>query len=123
MALPVWPVGVPSEANSGWTMPSMFIQPVSTQMEGGNQRLRSMPGNNVATIDYPLKPMTNTEYDLFDTFMRTTLNNGTSRWTMPIVIGTSTVTKTVQLEQGKAPSVSRQGAYMFVTLPLRVYGM
>jgi hypothetical protein len=101
----------------------MFIQPVSTQMEGGNQRLRSMPGNNVATIDYPLKPMTNTEYDLFDTFMRTTLNNGTSRWTMPIVIGTSTVTKTVQLEQGKAPSVSRQGAYMFVTLPLRVYGM
>jgi hypothetical protein len=123
MALPVWPSTVSSEANSGWAMPSMFLQPVSTQMEGGNQRLRSMPGNNVAVIDYPLKPMTNAEYDIFDAFMRTTLNNGASRWTMPIVIGTSTVTKTVQLNEGKPPSVLRQGAYMFVTLPLRVYGM
>jgi hypothetical protein len=123
MPLPAWPVGVPSEANYGWQMSQMFLQPVATEMEGGNQRLRQMPGNNVATISYPLKPLTDTEYNLFDAFMRTTLTNGASKFTMPLLIGTSTVTKTVQLDQGKSPAVTRQGGYTFVTLPLRVFGM
>jgi hypothetical protein len=123
MPLPTWPGGVPAAPRDGWQMPEMFRAPVATEMEGGNQRLRSQPGSNVATISYPLQPLDGTQWAAFETFVRTTLNNGTSRFTMSLLIGTSLVSKTVQLEQGKSPSVSRQGGFMHITLSLRVYGM
>ena len=50
MSLPSWPGDVPSTARDGWEMPSMFLSPIATEMEGGNQRLRSQPGNNVAVV-------------------------------------------------------------------------
>jgi hypothetical protein len=123
MTLPTWPVSVPSQARDGWNMPQMFQSPIATEMDGGNQRLRSMPGSNVARINYPLTPLDATQYAAFETFFRTTLNNGASRWTMTLTTGNGQETKTVQLDQGKSPTVSREGDVRHVVLPLRVYGM
>lgn len=123
MTLPVWDTNVPVEPPEGWQMPAMYLAPEATEMDGGNQRLRSKPGSNVAVINYPLKPLTDAQYALFETFVRTTLNNGTSRWTMSLWTGTAFVSKTVQFDGGKSPTVSRANGFMYVTLPLRVYGM
>lgn len=123
MTLPVWPSTVPSHARDGWQMSQMFVPPDATEMKGGNQRLRGQPGNNVATVNYPLTPLTLAEYATFDTFMRTTLGNGASRWTMNVTIAGAAVNKTVQLDQGKSPTATQEGAFMNVTLPLRIYGM
>jgi hypothetical protein len=123
MTLPAWPDDVPPNARDGWQMSSMFLPPTATAMDGGNQRLRAQPGNNVATINYPLTPLTEAQYTSFDTFFRTTLNNGASRFTMTLLIGATSTNKTVQLDTGKSPSVSKQGGLLHITLPLRVYGM
>lgn len=123
MTLPVWPATVPVEARTGWQMSEMYLAPISTEMDGGNQRLRRRPGDNVAIINYPLRPLSLTEWVAFDAFIRTTLSGGTSRFTMPLTIGGSTASKTVQLDGGKSPTVTQEGVLMYVTLPLRVYGM
>ena len=41
--------------------------------------------------------MTTSQYTSFDTFVRATLSNGTSRFNMPVWLGASYVTKTVQI--------------------------
>jgi len=124
MTLPAWPSQLTSTARDGWQMPQMFVAPLATEMDGGNQRLRSRAGSNVANINYPLQPMTLANYNTyFDPFMRTTLGNGASRWTMSITIAGTDVSKTVQLDGGKSPTVTQEGGFMNVTLPLRVYGL
>lgn len=123
MTIPTWPSTVPSEARDGWQMPQPFQAPRASEMDGGNQRLRSRPGSNVATISYPLKPLDATQFAALETFYRTTLNNGASRWTMTLTFPGGAITKTVQLDQGKPPTVSWSNGYQHVVLPLRVYGM
>jgi hypothetical protein len=122
MTLPAWPATVPTTARDGWQMPEMYRPTLATDMEGGNQRLRQQPGGNVATINYPLKPLTEAEFADFVTFVRTTLNNGASRFTMSLLSDSSTPgTKTVQFDGGKSPQVSRGGGFVHVVLSLRVY--
>lgn len=123
MTLPVWPSQVNSAARDGWQMPDMFRPPLATEMGGGNQRLRAQPGSNVATINYPLQPMDATAWGYFETFIRTTINNGTSRFTMTLTYPSGNITKTVQLDGGKSPSVTHASGWRHVTLALRVYGM
>jgi len=123
MTLPVWPGTVPATARDGWQMPSMYVAPIATEMEGGNQRLRSRPGSNVAIVEYPLVPLTLAEWGYFDTFIRTTLGNGASRFTMSLIIAGVATSKTVQLNEGKSPVVRQQDGLMHVTMQLRVYGL
>lgn len=105
-------------------MPQMFVAPLATDMDGGNQRLRSQPGSNVASVTYPLQPMTLDQYNTyFDPFIRTTLGNGASRWTMSVTIAGVDVSKTVQLDGGKSPTVDQEAGFMNVSLPLKIYGM
>jgi hypothetical protein len=123
MALPAWPDTVPYKVVLGWSMSQMYIAPVATDMDGGNQRLRPKPGSNVAVVDYPLRPLTAAQWSDLDTFIRATLNNGASRFTMPVFTGNDYVSKTVQFDQGKSPSVTRASNRMTVSLPLRIFGM
>lgn len=123
MTLPAWPSTVPATARDGWHMPSMYVAPSATEMEGGNQRLRSKPGSNVAIIEYPLVPLSLTEWGYLNTFIRTTLGNGASRFTMSLIIAGASVSKTVQLNEGKSPVVRQQDGLMHVTMQLRVYGL
>lgn len=124
MAIPVWPVAVPYRPTRGWTMPKPFIAPNASEMNGGNQRLRSQPGSNVAVVNYPLGELTRDQFTALDSFFRNDLTNGASRFTMTLWLGTSYQTKTVQFEGGEPPTYALVGSrYLNVVLKLRVYGM
>jgi hypothetical protein len=123
MTLPAWPSTVPTDATDGWQMPQMYTLPIATQMDGGNQRVRSRPGSNVASVSYPLMPLTMAQWDDLNTFIRTTLGNGASRFTMSILTGDVYETKTCQIDGTKSPTAQRIGDYMSVVLPLFIYGM
>jgi hypothetical protein len=123
VTLPAWPSGLSSDTTSEWAMSEMFIPPIATDMDGGNQRLRTRPGSNVAAMSYPLQPLTEAEWDTLNSFLRDTLNNGASRFTMDVWTGAAYESKTVQLDGGKSPQVSWRGTYVNVVLSLRVFGM
>ncbi len=123
MSLPAWPDGVPYAVTSEWTMTALFVAPVATDMDAGNQRLRSKPGGNVALVNYPLNPLTAAQWATLNTFFRSTLGNGAARFTMPVFTGAAYESKTVQFDGGKSPSVTRAGALIFVVMTLRVFGM
>lgn len=123
MTLPTWPIDVPDTARDGWQMPEMYLAPLATEMDGGNQRNRSQPGNNVASMNYPLAPMSLDQFRSFDVFVRTTLNNGTSSWMMNVLTGADYQLHKVQFQRGKSPVVDRVGDLVNVVLALRVYGL
>ena len=122
MPLPAWPSDVPYlQRRQDWQIPQPFIGPIETEMEGGNVRLRSQPGSNVATVQWRRR-MTTLQYTSFDAFVRSTLSNGTSRFTMPVWLGASYVIKTVQIVKDSL-SVSQDGLFVAVSMTLRVYGV
>jgi hypothetical protein len=121
MALPAWPVGVSHIARNDWQMSQMYVLPVATEMEGGNTRARSRPGSNVANVNYPLMSITLDEWAILETFIRTTLGNGASRFTMPVSIGADYVTKVVQIDPTKSPTLQRFSDYINITLPLKIW--
>jgi hypothetical protein len=122
MPLPAWPNDVPYlQRRQNWQIPQPFLSPIETEMEGGNTRLRSRPGSNVATVQWRRR-MTTAQFASFDTFIRSTLSNGTSRFTMPVWLGTGYVTKTVQIAKDSL-AVEQDGLFISVSMTLRVYGM
>ena len=122
MTLPVWPTGVPSTATTDFQIAQMYNLPVSSQMNAGNIRVRQTPGSNVTLVDYPLEPLTDAEWALLETFIRTTLNNGASRFTMDVTTGGGTyATKTCLLDPTKTPQVKNQNGYVYVVLPMYIW--
>jgi hypothetical protein len=122
MPFPAWPVDVPYlQRRQDWQLPQLFISPVETEMDGGNVRLRSRPGSNIATVQWRRR-MTPSQYTSFDAFVRSTLTNGTSRFTMPVWLGATYVSKTVQIVKDSL-SVSQDGLFVAVSMTLRVYGV
>ena len=120
MPLPVWPSGVRYQPRrNDWSMPQPFAPPIASSMNQNNVRLRSTPGSNVALVQQIIR-MTAAAYATLDAFIRVTLNNGTSRFTMPVWLGSSYVTTTVQFEPG-SPSVAQQDRFVAVSMKLRVY--
>jgi hypothetical protein len=104
-----------------WKIPQPFLGPIETEMEGGNVRLRSQPGSNVATVQWRRR-MTTAQFASFDAFVRATLSNGTSRFTMPVWLGTSYVTRTVQIVKDSL-AVEQDGLFISVSMTLRVHGL
>jgi hypothetical protein len=103
-------------------MPEPYIAPDASEMDGGNKRLRSRPGSNVAIVTYPLIPLTDAQMAYLRTFYRTTLGQGASRFTMALMTdNAASETKTVQME--KTPAISKSGNLWHVVLTLRVYGL
>jgi hypothetical protein len=122
LPLPTWPGDVPYlQRRQDWKVSQPFIGPIETEMEGGNLRQRSRPGSNVATVQWRRR-MTVAQYASFDAFVRATLSNGTSRFTMPVWLGTSYVTQTVQIAKDSL-AVEQDGLFISVSMTLRVYGM
>jgi hypothetical protein len=111
MPLPAWPNDVPyQQRRQDWRITQPFIGPIETEMEGGNVRQRSRPGSNVATVQWRRR-MTVAQYASFDAFVRATLSNGTSRFTMPVWLGTSYVTQTVQIAKDSL-AVEQDGLFV-----------
>ena len=75
-----------------------MLDPLSTAMEGGNTRVRARPGDNVGTLTQTIW-MLKTEHDVFVARVKSTLNNGTARFTAPVWLGAAYVSKTCQFIQ------------------------
>lgn len=86
-----------------WQQPDLYQDPVETEMEGGNVRLRSAPGDDVEHIQFDIL-YTQAQYTTFKTFVKTTLNNGSSRFTMKVWMGSAFEVRTVQFAKKPVPN-------------------
>jgi hypothetical protein len=123
MPLPSWPIANSIILQNGFSLKRM-LDPISTDMEGGNTRQRPRPGDNVATITQTVR-MDSAGYDAFAAWVQTTLNNGTARFTMDVWLGTGMANKVCQFSKpGSNLVYSWAGPDVVdVTMTLRVYGV
>jgi hypothetical protein len=121
MTLPVWNVGVPdSPLIQGWKWDPVG-DPLESEFEGRNKRLRSPPGSNIARTQFGIK-MTLAQYNTFLTWYMTTLGRGASRFTSRIWNGYQFLTaKTCQF--AKKPEIDSDGVTVVVSLDLWVYNV
>jgi hypothetical protein len=94
MALPAWPIANTVILRNGYSLQRM-LDSISTDMEGGNTRERPRPGDNVATIRQTVR-IYPADYDTLVAWVKTTLNNGTARFTMDVWLGTALANKVCQ---------------------------
>jgi hypothetical protein len=121
MALPAWPIPNSGILQDGYSL-QRTLDPITTDMEGGNTRERPRPGDNVGTITQTVR-MSPADYDTFVAWMKTTLNNGTARFTSDVWLGTALVNKVCQfIQPGSKLNTAWPGPdAVDVTMTLRVY--
>jgi hypothetical protein len=121
MALPAWPIANAIIVQDGFSLQRM-LDPISTDMEGGNTRERPRPGDNVGTITQKVR-MSPADYDAFVAWVKTTLNNGTARFTMDVWLGASLANKVCQfIKPGTGLTYQWVGPDAIdVAMTLRVY--
>jgi hypothetical protein len=95
---------LPDQPLSGtWTKPQPYLEPAQTDFDGGNKRLRRQPGDEVMQIQFDIL-YTNAQFATFETFVKTTLGGGISRFTMRVRTGGVMELKTVQFSKAYQPS-------------------
>jgi hypothetical protein len=121
MPLPAWPIANSIIMQDGFSLQRM-LDPISTDMEGGNTRERPRPGDNIATITQTVR-MYPADYNAFVDWMKNTLNNGTARFTMDVWLGTALANKVCQfIKPGTGLRYDYAGPDVVdVTMTLRVY--
>jgi hypothetical protein len=122
MPLPFWPIASFQPVPDSFAPIRRMLDSISTDMEGGNTRERPRPGDNVGTIMQTIW-MSMAEHDTFVDWVKTTLNNGTARFTTNVWLGSSYVNKVCQFVQ---PGTKLSYAHLSVdrvaaTMTLRVY--
>ena len=122
MTLPSWPIATYMPEQDSFQPLQRMLDPLATAMEGGNIRQRPRPGDNVGTVTQTIW-MSFAEHDTFAAWVKTTLGNGTARFTMNVWLGTAFVSKVCQFVK---PGSGLQYAWMSVdkvavTMTLRVY--
>ena len=95
MPLPAWPIASYMPQQESFQPLQRMLDPLATDMEGGNTRERPRPGDNVGTITQTVW-MSMAEHDTFVDWVKTTLNNGTARFTANVWLGSSYVNKVCQ---------------------------
>jgi len=122
MTLPAWPIADSIILQNGFSLQRM-LDPISTDMEGGNTRERPRPGDNVGTITQTVR-MSPADYDpTFVNWVKTTLNNGAARFTMDVWLGTALANKVCQFIK---PGTGLRSAWagpdaIDITMTLRVF--
>jgi hypothetical protein len=122
MALPAWPIANSVILQDGFGLQRM-LDPIKTDMEGGNTRQRPRPGDNVGTITQKVR-MSLADYDTFVAWVKTTLNNGTARFTADVWLGTALANKVCQFIQPGTKLIADPGNLVDaidVTMTLHVY--
>ena len=124
MTLPAWPVAKYQPVPDSFQPLQRALDPVATDMEGGNTRERPRPGDNVGSITQTIW-LSLSDYDTVIAWVKGTLNNGTARFTMNVWLGSSYVSKTVQFIK---PGTTLTSGYIgpdtaALTMTLRVYGV
>lgn len=122
MTLPAWPSGVPHIPKLDDQQDiERVIPPIVTDMEGGNQRQRARPGDNIGVLPYVLQ-MSIAQFETFQTWWKTTLSLGTARFTMDVFDGTACVNKVCQFtSDGRPKSRYIDADVISVSMQLRVY--
>lgn len=92
MTMPSWPISNYYPIQDSFQPLQRMRDPIETDMEGGNSRSRPRPGDNVGMIGQTIW-MSNVDYDTFTAWVKTTLNNGTARFTMNVWLGNAYVNK------------------------------
>jgi hypothetical protein len=122
MRLPFWPIASFQPDIDTFQPIQRMLDPISTDMEGGNTRQRPRPGDNVGTITQTIW-MSRTEHDIFVNWVKTTLNHGTARFTTNVWLGSSYVSKVCQfIQPGTKLTYARVGVdKVAATMTLQVY--
>jgi hypothetical protein len=120
MTLPTYAsTGLPNRPLvDSWEQPDLYQDPIITDMEGGNKRLRRRPGDDVEMIQFEMN-FTKAQYATFKAFVRDTLFNGTSRFTMNVWMGNAMESRRVQFAQ--KPSMMNEHPIVRVKFQLWVY--
>jgi hypothetical protein len=123
MTLSAWPIATFAPQQDSFRPIQRMLDPIITDMEGGNTRERPRPGDNAGTITQTIW-MTMADHDTFVAWVKNTLNNGTARFTTNVWLGSSFVNKVCQFLK---PGTTLTYAYVStdivaVTMTLRVYG-
>lgn len=122
MALPSWPINVPyAPLVDGFQPIKRVLKPIVTEFEGGNQRQRARPGDNIGQLTQTII-MDAEPFAEFTEWWKETLSLGTARFTAPVWLGTDFETKVCQFTADGKPSDSYfVPAAVKVTMSLRVY--
>lgn len=125
MTLPTWPLSYYAPQLDSFQPIQRSLDPLATDMEGGNTRERPRPGDNVGTIGQTIWLITAADHNTVVEFVKTSLNLGTARFTMPVWLGSSFVSKTVQFIK---PGTGIKYAYILpdvtaMSMTIRVYGL
>ena len=107
MAYPTYSsTGLPhSPLADSWQCPQMYQDPLQTDMEGGNKRLRARPGDAVARYTFAIL-FTKAQFTTFKEFVADTLGGGTARFVMSVWDGTDHVLKVVQFAAAPKPEAA-----------------
>jgi hypothetical protein len=105
MTYPVWPAVPYKPLLDSWSKPDMYQEPRVTDMEGGNKRMLTRPGDDVQRISFVIM-MTKAQFATFETFVLTTLGRGTSRFTMDVWNGSAMETNVVQFASKPTPTTN-----------------
>lgn len=124
MTLPTWPISTYAPDMSSFQQIQRSLDPLATDMEGGNTRQRPRPGDNVGSLTQTIF-LSLADHDTVVAWIKGTLNNGTARFTMMVWLGSSFVSKTVQFIK---PGTTLLYAYVStdvvaLTMTLRVYDL
>jgi hypothetical protein len=124
MVLPTWPAGVPIIPRLEEFQPVQRLrEPLATEMEGGNVRMRSRPGDNVGTMPLRLR-MTLAQFTTFTAWWKATLNNATARFTATVFLGTGCQTKVCQFTREGIPQDQYVDSDTIdVAMTLRIYNI
>lgn len=102
-----------------WEVVDPYLDPLQTDMEGGNKRLRTRAGDETAHITFQLL-YSLADFETFKNFVLNNLSRGTSRFTMRVWNGSEMVTKTVQFANKFKPATVYPKVN--VSMDLWVYG-
>lgn len=122
MAVPSWPSGVPYESLKDGFSNTPFLQPIRTEMEQGNVRLRRRPGDNIAIIQQSVL-MTRGEYETLAGWGKSTIGWWTGRFTMNVWLGSSYQSKVCQFHEGAPKPLEFSPTHVAAQMTLRVYGV
>jgi hypothetical protein len=122
MTLPTWPIQTYAPQADSMKGGVRMLEPIETPMQGGNVRMRSQPGDNVGQVSQVVR-MSMADHDIFVDWVKTTLSNGTGRFTAQVWLGSAFVNKVCQFVKGGGGIKYDYSGVDFVdvAMTLRVY--
>ena len=104
MTIPVWPATVNYKpTRESWRCEQDSEAPLSSDMNAGTTRRRNKYTLRIAKMSFDIEGNA-TEQAAFWTFYRSTLGNGSARFTMTVWDGAQYVSRTVAFQKGTTPA-------------------